>query len=252
MPGPAPPPRRVDGDALLAGDAAARDALASSVRTRGFAVLRLAAPTAAPFVAGVGAAKAFFRLPPQQKEATRQLFDEARVGAKGLVGYNIVTPAKSVFRIRRRREDPDSDAAEGCGGPRAKRRRTAAADETAAEAGTVWPDAQLLPDFRRDVEAAWSLLERLLACAAAAILGDDLHARWEERSGGWVGEQAWSASPLDLFHYPNDEVAGGTINCTEHKDPGLLSLIPCTPRPEPPTPASPCHSLISKRRDAPE
>ena len=74
MPGPAPPPRRVDGDALLAGDAAARDALASSVRTRGFAVLRLAAPTAAPFVAGVGAARAFFRLPPQQKEATRQLY----------------------------------------------------------------------------------------------------------------------------------------------------------------------------------
>ena len=246
MPGPAPPPRRVDGDALLAGDAAARDALASSVRTRGFAVLRLAAPTAAPFVAGVGAARAFFRLPPQQKEATRQLFDEARVGAKGLVGYNVVTPAKSVFRIRRRREDPDSDAAEGCGGPRAKRRRTAAADETAAEVGTVWPDAQLLPDFRRDVEAAWSLLERLLACAAAAILGDDLHARWEERSGGWVGEQAWSASPLDLFHYPNDEVAGGTINCTEHKDPGLLSLIPCTPRTPVPL-SSPCHSLIERR-----
>ena len=243
------PPSRIAGEELLleGGDGRrARQQLAADVAARGFGIIRLSASNAAPLASASSAARRFFSLPPTQKESTRQLFDEAHVGAKGLVGFNMVSPAKAVFRIRRYHPcRPEADDA-----PSAKRRRTAdeplrsgvtgqpagqcgggaagAKPEVAEEPdGSVWPPESVLPGFRGDVEGAWGLLERLLSSCAAALLGEIDHQRWEQQHSAVAPAQRWSASPLDLFHYPNDEIADATVNCTEHKDPGLLSLIPC-------------------------
>ena len=230
--GVAPAPSRVSGEELLLEGPAghrARQQLAADVAARGFGIIRLSARSGVPLASAASAAERFFSLPPTQKESTRRLFDEAHVGAKGLVGFNMVSPAKAVFRIRRYHDAGDLPAA-----PSAKRRRTAgealgAAKQELAEEpdDSVWPPESVLNGFRRDMEAAWLLLERLLSNCAAALLGEAEHQRWEEQHSTVAPAQRWSASPLDLFHYPNDEIADATVNCTEHKDPGLLSLIPC-------------------------
>lgn len=215
-------PRRVCTHDLLAGCADAQAQLSADVAARGYAILRLSAKAAAPLEAAAAAATAFFKLPPTKKEATRCLFDEAMVDAKGLVGYNMVTPAKAVFRIRRQYTTGGSEPSEGSNSTISKKKR-----RTADPGSVVWPAESDLPCFRQDVEAAWVLLERLQSCCSVALLGEQ-YRRWEAEHGRVLPGQRWSASPLDLFLYPNDGWAAKTVNCTEHKDPGLLSLIPCS------------------------
>lgn len=226
---PPVPVRRVCGGDLRAGCRDAQAQLAADVTAQGYAILRLTAAEAAPLEAAATAATAFFRLPPTKKEATRHLFDEALVDAKGLVGYNMVTPAKAVYRIRRHRTHLLCVEVSGSGRappPPSKRRRLPPSGPEWSS--VVWPLERDLPRFRHDIEAAWTLLEELQCLCAAAVLGEDQYSRWECEHGRLLPGQSWSASPLDLFLYPNDDWAAGTVNCTEHKDPGLLSLIPCS------------------------
>ena len=176
-------PARIDGEALLRGgsDSDAGAELRREVESRGFAILRLSTGSAATLGAAAAAAGRFFRLPPTQKEATRTLFDEAHVGAKGLVGFNVVTPSKSVFRIRRQHPAPEWRSPEDEQPPGAKRRRTTTAEEEEEEDGgaSAWPPEQVLPGFRRDVEEAWALLEQVISRCSASLLGDEVHSAWE-------------------------------------------------------------------------
>ena len=135
----------------------------------------------------------------------------------------MVTPAKAVYRLRRHRTHVLCTNDERSCASAKKRRRVSSAPEQA-----VWPQEGDLPRFRHDIEAAWTLLEELQCLCSAAMLGEDQQSRWESEHGHILPGQNWSASPLDLFLYPNDEWAAETVNCTEHKDPGLLSLIPCS------------------------
>ena len=193
------------------------------VSASGYAVLRMPAPFACAIVAAKLAAATFFALPLQQKEQTRQLCQEAAAGTaaqgtKGLVGFNRVSMAKEVFRVRR-----------SCGadadGPTLKKRRTISpANHSGQQA--LWPPESLLPGFRKATEGAWAVLERVVHESAAALLGEEEYQRWLHQYGRMGAEQQWSASPLDLFLYPNDSAAASTTNCVDHKDPGLVSAIP--------------------------
>ena len=71
------------------------------------------------------------------------------------------------------------------------------------------------------------MLEALVRQSVRATLGGEAYDEWMHQRGTMMTDQKWSASPLDLFYYPNDGPAASTTNCIDHKDPGLMSAIPC-------------------------
>ena len=218
-------------------------AFRAAVLARGFAVLALPPPSAAALAVAAAAAAAFFELPTAEKEDTRAFCDEAAAaggggGAKGLVGFNRVSLAKEVFRVRRQRAGaapvPPSAAPAPVTGevvkPAAKRQRSsvgavvpdAVPGAGATGGGIVWPAEERLSGFRAAVEAGWAVLEDIVHRSAAALLGGQGYATWLREGGRMAAGQRLSASPLDLFYYPNDGFASSTANCVDHKDPGWV------------------------------
>jgi isopenicillin N synthase-like dioxygenase len=211
-------------------------ALRDTIHAQGYAIIRLGTADTRAIQDAAEAGAAFHDLPTNIKARTTLLVDEAAAGAaangkKGLAGFNRVSAAKDVFRIRR--ENPGfeglqvekaAEQPEQPEQPAKKRRRTA---DTPVPSSAPWPAETALPGFRTAVEKGWRVLERLLQRCAASLLGDTEYRMWWQQRCLMRATQQWSSAPLDLFRYPNDTFATSTVNCFDHKDPGVLTAIPC-------------------------
>ena len=206
--------------------------LCAAVARRGFAVLRLSPADADLVRKALLAAEQFFEQPIAAKTRTTQLVDEAAAGtsaggSKGLVGFNRVSAAKDVFRIRRFNYAAATVQGDKQLDSLRKKRRHSAIDCS----HSVWPLEWGGCEFRKDVEIGWAVLEKLVLRCTQALLGQCDFQRWQQQCTKMHTSQLWSAAPLDLFWYPNDTFASSTVNCIDHTDPGLLSAIPCAATP---------------------
>jgi hypothetical protein len=193
------------------GTAAGAATLVGSLRRTGAAVVRLGSADAACMAQAEAAATALLvDAPVYVRRRASLLFPEADATAPGLAGYNVPSPAKQVFRIRRGQLQPWPDTSVEDGGGAA------------------------LAAFRASQEAALAVLERVAdACLAAVDAvaapagGGDLVARYGTAADVWDDAASLSRSPYDLFYYHNDAHAAGHLNCHAHVDPGILTCVPC-------------------------
>lgn len=143
----------------------------------------------------------FRRVPVQIKQQCKLLFNEF-CNNKGLAGFNQPNPAKEVFRIRRGDAQP-------------------------------WPSSP--EQFRVVMTRALELLESVAICCEDVLLQSvhlDSEKIFESILDYYKNKITFnilSSSPFDLFYYYNSENVADIVNCHEHVDPGLLTVVPCSP-----------------------
>jgi isopenicillin N synthase-like dioxygenase len=175
------------------------NALSSNITNHGFAIVSLGSTEKTTLLNAYNSAKIFFTTASKdEKDNLRVLFDE--VGSnKGLAGFNSPTAAKELFRVRR-------------------------------GIGMKWPQT---PNMQNTTLASFDLLERVLNTCLYKLLWDiDIDAEKLlsdicDTRESLNSRQTLSTSPFDFFHYFNTEQAQGAINCHEHVDPGLMTIVPC-------------------------
>jgi len=201
---------------LKEGDLHCSSTFSCSMQSHSFAIISLQEEMVNLIKEAHKVGKEFFNTTSKRdKEATKLLFHE--YGDKGLVGYNHVSAAKEVYRIRRGTDQP-------------------------------WPISP--SSFKSTMEQAFTLLEDILGTCYGIISRTIVNGREVLDGcvhGGELGEHVFSSSPFDLFHYFNDaegeskgkrrRLDSGDVyppvvtNCHEHVDPGFLTCIPCADTP---------------------
>jgi len=209
-----------------------------ALRLHSFVVVTLSDKEASVLEDATNKAHDFFtQCTAEEKKVTKKLFKE--VGESlGLVGYNMVSAAKEVYRIRRGDEQP-------------------------------WPTNH--DEFKQSVLSAFDILEKVVhTCFELMVTSVGLSPSSLLLSCGDpspLPPETFSSSPFDLFHYFNQEPINDNHdlhkrepsnnetnnerikekntdnkkrtnnnnsippNCYEHVDPGMLTCVPCTTTP---------------------
>lgn len=196
---------------FLQGNLRETETFCNAIYNHSFAILEIVDESEVQFIQETldETMKFFLELEKEEKMATQVLFMEYQLN-QGLVGYNTPSPSKEIFRIRRSSE----------------------------KRATFWPANR--PFFKEKNICLRDYLERIGTECVRHLLRDycknkgailDGVVDHHSETNYLIEEEKFYPSPYDLFYYPNNESVANIANCTDHIDPGFITLIPCAPTP---------------------